>query len=217
MVDVVPSKPRRSERKERILAAAADLVAHRGYHSVSMADIGAAAGIVGPGVYRHFDNKAALLTALFDRVVDGLLARSSHIVEQARGDREALASLIRDYVSLVLDSRELAMVYLREIHNLPSEDQRRLRRKQRLYLEEWVHLVSELRWDLDEPEVRVLVHGAIGAIQSVLQYRGSGLPEDRARKLLCAMAHANLGTCAPDDGVASDTVGNSSEPRASGE
>ena len=52
-------------RKERILAAAADLVASSGYHAVSMADIGAAAGITGSGIYRHFASKSALLVALW--------------------------------------------------------------------------------------------------------------------------------------------------------
>ena len=53
-----PARPRRRRdpaRKDRILAAAADLVARRGYHAVGMADIGAEAGIVGSGIYRHFD------------------------------------------------------------------------------------------------------------------------------------------------------------------
>jgi AcrR family transcriptional regulator len=57
-------------RKERILAAAADLVASSGYHAVSMADIGAAAGITGSGIYRHFASKSALLVALFDQAID---------------------------------------------------------------------------------------------------------------------------------------------------
>lgn len=183
---------RHPDRKERILAAAADLVARRGYHAVSMADIGAEAGIVGPGIYRHFDGKAALLLALFDRVADSLLTGASEIVGRAGADREALAHLVEGQVSLVIESREVAMVYYREIHNLPGEDRRRLRRKQRLYLEEWVHLVAELR-DLDETEARTLVHAAIGAIHSVLNHRGTGLPEERIRALLTAAGHAVLG------------------------
>lgn len=68
-----PLRTRDPARKERILAAAADLVARHGYHAVSMADIGAVAGITGAGIYRHFDSKSAVLVALFDRVIDGLV------------------------------------------------------------------------------------------------------------------------------------------------
>ena len=41
--------------------AAAALGARRGFDAISMADIGAEAGIVGSGVYRHFDSKKCRL------------------------------------------------------------------------------------------------------------------------------------------------------------
>ena len=47
--------------------AAAALGAPRGFDAISMADIGAKAGIVGSGVYRHFDSKTAILVAMADR------------------------------------------------------------------------------------------------------------------------------------------------------
>jgi AcrR family transcriptional regulator len=178
-------------RKERILAAAADLVASKGYHAVSMADIGAAAGITGSGIYRHFDSKSAVLVALFDRIIDGLL-RDEETVVQGGGDlRQMLQALIAGQIEFVVADRVLAQVYHHEINNLPEEDRRRLRRKQRLYLEEWVHVLAELRDDLSDTEARATVHAAIGAIQSSLFYR-SGLPEDRQRQLLTAAAVAIL-------------------------
>jgi hypothetical protein len=68
-----------------------------------------------------------------------------------------------------------------------------LRRKQRLYLEEWVHLVNELREDLDDTEARVVVHAAIGAIQSPL-FHNTGLADERLRVLLTDSARAILST-----------------------
>ncbi|MGB3355199.1 MAG: TetR/AcrR family transcriptional regulator [Mycobacterium sp.] len=180
------------ERRERILASAAELIAERGYHAVSMADIGIASGVVGPAIYRHFDSKGDLLAALFERVVDSLLERAATIVEQSHDEAEALTELVSDQVALVMDQRELAVVYYREVHNLPDQQQSRLRRKQRLYLEEWVHLVGELRPAVDEIELRGMVHGAIGAIQSILHYRGTGLTPERTSALLAAMGHAVL-------------------------
>ena len=188
-----PTRTRDPDRKERILAAAADLVAQRGYHAVSMSEIGTAAGIVGSGVYRHFDSKAVVLVAVFDRVIDSLLREASETVAAADGERQALEGLIREQVTFVVGKRELAAVYHREVHSLPPEDRRRLRRKQRFYLEEWVHVVAELRPELAESEVRLVVHGAIGAIQSALNYDTSGLPADRLADFLAGMAGAALG------------------------
>jgi AcrR family transcriptional regulator len=187
-----PPRTRDPARKERILAAAADLVARNGYHAVSMADIGAAAGVTGSAIYRHFESKSAVLVALFDRVIDGLLRDEQQIVQQVTDLRAALLQLIEGQVEFVVADRELAQVYHNEINNLPEDDRRRLRRKQRLYLEEWVHLLDELRTDLTDTEARVTVHAAIGAIQSIL-FHSNSLPENRLRWLLVSAARAVLG------------------------
>lgn len=186
-------RTRDPERKNRIMVAAADLLARRGYHAVSIAEIGGAAGITGSGVYRHFDSKSAVLVALFDQIIDDLLRDEKHILETATDLGQALDLLIAGQVEFVVGKRELAQVYHNEINNLPDEDRRRLRRKQRLYLEEWVHLVNEMRTELTDADSRTLVHAAIGAIQSPL-FHSAGLAEDRLRALLAGAARAVLGT-----------------------
>jgi AcrR family transcriptional regulator len=174
------------------LAAAADLVARRGFHAVSIAEIGAAAGITGSGVYRHFESKSAVLVALFDRVIDELLRDEKEILDSTADLTRALDRLIAGQVQFVVGDRELAQVYYNEINNLPDEDRRRLRRKQRQYLEEWVHLVNELHADLTDADARTVVHAAVGAIQSPL-FHNTGVAEDRLRVVLTEAARAILG------------------------
>lgn len=186
------TRTRDPDRKERILAAAADLIADRGYHAVSMAEIGAAAGITGSGIYRHFESKSAVLVDLFDRVIDGLLRDEQQTLNMTNDPGQAFDRLIAGQVEFVVADRELAQVYHREINNLPEEDRRRLRRKQRLYLEEWVHLVNEMHDDFTDTDARVVVHAAIGAIQSPL-FHNTGLAEHRLRVLLTESARAILG------------------------
>src|SRR6266567_7248448 len=91
-----PARRRDPGRKERILVAAAALGARRGFDAISMADIGAEAGIVGSGVYRHFDSKTAILVAMADRVMDRLMTAAVQIIAVSPGDREALSLLVRD-------------------------------------------------------------------------------------------------------------------------
>jgi AcrR family transcriptional regulator len=185
-------RTRDPERRSRILTAAADLVARKGFHAVSIAEIGAGAGITGSGVYRHFDRKSAVLVALFDQIIDDLLRDEQEILASGTDLSTALDQLIAGQVEFVVGDRELAQVYYSEINNLPAEDRRRLRRKQRLYLEEWVHLISELRTDLSDADARTVVHAVIGAIQSPL-FHNTGLVEDRLRELLTEAARAIVG------------------------
>ncbi len=179
------------DRREKILRAAAKLFARRGYHAVSMADIGAAAGIVGSGVYRHFGSKAAILAALLDQVMDRLLAEATRILAAPADGGGQLAALVADQVLFAVDERYLVRLYQREMHTLPEADRFRLRRLQRHYIEEWVHLLAELRPELTDGEARAVVHTAIGAIQSAATYN-SGLPRDQQVDLLNRAAQACL-------------------------
>ena len=180
------------DRRARILGAAAELAAQRGFHSVGMAEIGAQAGIVGSGIYRHFDSKSAVLVAVLDQGMDRLAHRASEIVSQAPDDRSALSALVRDHIEVAITERDMLATYHREVHNLPDDDRRRLRRRQRHYLEDWVHVLAPLRPELSDPELRLTVQAAIGAVQSTLFFR-SGLADDRLRILLDATAHRCLG------------------------
>jgi AcrR family transcriptional regulator len=185
-----PPRRRDPHRAVRILDAAADLIARHGYHTVGMADIGAAAGIVGSGIYRHFDSKSAVLVALFDRVLDPLTEDAAHIV-QTHPPAEALVRLIDSHVAFAVDQRRLLQVYHQELRHVGEADGSRLRRRQRLYLEEWVHVVAALRTDLTDAETRVVVRAAIGAIQSVLFHR-SGLERGPLSALLRGVAWSCL-------------------------
>jgi AcrR family transcriptional regulator len=191
MTEAVQSRRRDPERRQRILDAAADLVAQRGYHDVGMIEIGAAAGITGSGIYRHFDGKSDVLVTMFERVIDDLSAGAGEVAEGQVEPLAALRALIEGQIRFVVDDRAVAQVYYNEIANLPAEDRRRLRRKQRLYLEEWVHQLAALWPGASDAELRARVHAAIGAIQSVLRYQ-SGLAADQLEGLIAGTAELVL-------------------------
>lgn len=196
-----PVTPRRRDpdRRGRILAAAAALAARRGFHAVAMDEIGAEAGIVGSGVYRHFASKQDILVALLDRAMAQLQSQASDILAAAPDDRTALSCLVRAHIAVAIHDRDVLAVYHRETFSLPDADRRRLRRAQRHYIEEWVAVLGPLRPDLSDGELRLLVHAAIGAVQATLFHR-SGLAPDRLTELLDVTAHACLGVGPPSGG-----------------
>src|SRR5437660_1804651 len=56
-----------TDRREQILAAAMNCFAKRGFHQTSMHDISAEAGISVGLIYRYFENKEAVISAMADR------------------------------------------------------------------------------------------------------------------------------------------------------
>ena len=119
---VAPDTRRRRdpERRERILTAAAQLAAGRGFHTVGLADIGAQAGIVGSGLYRHFASKDALLVALLDRGMDRLAEGAAAILATVPDGHAALSALLRDHIAVAIEERAVLAVYHREIYTLPE-------------------------------------------------------------------------------------------------
>ena len=70
-------------RRDQILATAAELFAARGFHGVSVADLGAACGISGPALYKHFPSKDAMLAEMLVSISEELLAVGRRRVEVA--------------------------------------------------------------------------------------------------------------------------------------
>lgn len=85
---------RSSYLRSRIVEAATPLFAARGYGSVSIADIAAAADIEKGHVYYHFRYKEQLL----DAVVSPLLDEVEQITATRRADRGELVDLLVDAV-----------------------------------------------------------------------------------------------------------------------
>lgn len=162
---------RRGARKEQILQVAIDLIGQRGFHSVGIDDIGERAGITGPGVYRHFRNKDALLVAIFDRVQEDLYARANLVMAAELAPGEAVAKLVVAYATFTLDQRGISMVFRQEEANLPPADRKRFRLGQRAFVAQWVQAVGGVHPDLDEQRILALVHAAFGLVGSVLYYQ----------------------------------------------
>jgi len=186
-----PARVRDPDRGDKILASAAALFAARGFHAVSMAEIGQDAGIVGSGVYRHFDSKVAVLVALLDRAMTRLLGSATAIVDAHQDSRSTMAALVQTQIEFCLDERLMVQLYRNEHLALDEGDSRRLRRMQRRYNEEWVSTLIELRPDLNDAQARSIVHACIGAVQSIVTYESSLAREEQV-DLLTSLAQSCL-------------------------
>lgn len=170
-------------RRELLLEAAAELFSARGFYAVGIDDIGAAAGISGPGVYRHFASKQALLAALCDRTMDRMLA----LAEAA----QSLEELVDLQVTFAVEEQALLAVWVRERRALSDEVRRSLRRRQHRYEELWRTALAPLRADLGPEQVAFVVSSAL-ALLNASSLIESPIAGDERRALLRQLAHATL-------------------------
>jgi AcrR family transcriptional regulator len=177
-----PVTARGRARREQLLHATATLVAERGFHAVGIAEIGAAAGVSGSAIYRHFGSKEEMLVTVIERVVD----------ELAAGARDrSLDELVGRHVAFAVRDTALIKVWSREAHHLPDDDRRRLRRKQRAYVEAWAAAIVAEHPHTSAAAATATAHAVLGLVHSVAEYEPK-LPRDELAALLERMAHAAL-------------------------
>ncbi len=193
-----PPAPRRRSRRDEILEIAVGLFAARGYHGVSMDDIGSAAGVTGPALYHHFAGKEAMLVAALIPVSESLLHGGRERVARHLGDAAAaLADLIDFHVEFALANPAVIALHLHELDRLPEEPRRQIRRLQRLYVEEWVTVLGTLRPELSAAEARVVAHAAFGLMNSTPFLGGEVERRRRAALLRTAATYALQGQQTP--------------------
>lgn len=156
----------KAQRRDRYLREAARLFALKGYHAVSIDDLGAAVGVSGPALYRHFASKEAMLTELLVSASERLLAGFHQIAAAGAGNRQTVEQLVAFHLDFALQERDVIRIQDRELANLPAEVNHRVRQLQRQYISGWSAFVAPLRPDTSPADLDVLMHAAFGVLNS---------------------------------------------------
>ncbi|KQL44168.1 transcriptional regulator [Brevibacillus choshinensis] len=105
---------------DRLLLAAIDLVAERGYNGVTTQEIATAAGLSEKTLFRHFGSKQNLLASAFDRfhyTEEMKQLFSEKLVWELHAD---LLLISRMYHDIMNRNRKMIMISIKEDRNLPG-------------------------------------------------------------------------------------------------
>jgi AcrR family transcriptional regulator len=154
-------------RYETLLAAGARLFRAQGYPAVSTSEIGKGAGIAGPGLYRSFSSKQAILDALIRRLDEWW---SLECVRTIRANSEAaqrLRGFVMGHVRVSLEAPDLVAVSITELSHASSEVRDGYIRNQTDREALWIDLIRKLVPKTTVAEARLLVAAAISFIEDV--------------------------------------------------
>ncbi len=177
-------------RQELILKVAATLFSERGYDSVSINDIGFAAGVTGPAIYRYFPSKEALLLSIYEHLYrrwdDSLAA-----VLAANGSaREAVEQLVDLQIDLAVDEAEKIRIVTAEDRHLPRDAAERFAAENRRRLRICTDLIRHVRPDLSRDELDATVHALFAMINSISLKSDPDTVSARVREHLREMARS---------------------------
>ncbi|MEA5454614.1 TetR/AcrR family transcriptional regulator [Sinomonas sp. JGH33] len=199
-----PRSEAKAVRRQALLDAAAGLFAAQGFAGVSLDDLGSAAGVSGPAIYRHFPGKQAVLGALLVGVSEELLEGGQRVVAGAghdgagrdgAGDDGAVRALVAFHVDFALTKPDVIRVQDRDFTNLSAQDQAAVRSLQLRYIDVWAGALARLHADAPPAELRLRAQAVFGLINSTphsVGAPGRRTSERRARRILESMALAAL-------------------------
>jgi AcrR family transcriptional regulator len=156
----------KQRRRSQLVEVAAALFAERGFHAVSIDDVGAAAGVRGPALYRHFAGKNALLQEILVGASERLLAGGRAEVERGGAPAAVLDRLIAFHAAFAFRDRDVIRVQERDDSSLDVAALGAMRDLQRRYVELWVGVLADLHAGVPEDELRVRAHAVFGLINS---------------------------------------------------
>jgi AcrR family transcriptional regulator len=116
----------RAAQRERLMAAATELLAASGYRGFGAGDVARRAGVSLAAFYDNFTDKDAAVFAGYDRFIDVLLGRLTR-ADVSSGDRVALSrTLLMAYLETLQADLVVARAYQVEIDSLgPTARERR--------------------------------------------------------------------------------------------
>lgn len=156
---------------ERLVEAARDLFAEKGYESTSVQDVVERAGVTKGAMYHYYRSKEELLAETYARVLDRQLARLQAIVAGDDPVPQRLARAAADVVVSTVEELPGSTILLGSLHQLGERHRREVYAQRRRYRALLLGLVQEgaeagvLRDDVD---LDVAVDYFLGAVHHLV-------------------------------------------------
>ena len=123
----------REEQRRRILAAAAEVFARKGYEAATMEDIAAQMGVSKGVLYYQFRSKQELVVETRRATSGAAVERLDEIVRRPGSARERIEAALRDLAAAAFDPLARHVILLPVLHGLDAEHLAEVRAIERRY------------------------------------------------------------------------------------
>lgn len=111
------SAPGASDKYQRILDAAIDIIAQKGFFHSRVAAIAERAGVADGTIYLYFKNKDELLMAAIDSAFHGFIGRAREELSKITDPREKLRKMAFLHLEALGNNRNMAIVFQTELRH----------------------------------------------------------------------------------------------------
>lgn len=183
--------------RERILDVATVLFVKQGYERTTIDEIGVAAGVTGPAIYRHFKGKSHLLEAVIAKVQEPTVEATAQLLDPTIDPLAALAGMVAIWVDASIRTKALTLTYVHEHPYLNAATRQRIRQRYRAVTDMWMQVLHRIRPDLSAAERMAMVDSTFWLIRSQAFYQSTVARDQLAFRLRCMI----LGALLADDAL----------------
>ncbi|MFC8142870.1 TetR/AcrR family transcriptional regulator [Streptomyces paradoxus] len=179
------------ERREELLAIAAEVFAAQGYNATTVRKIADAAGMLAGSLYYHFDSKESMLDEILSGFLDELWARYDAVLGAGLGPRETLEALVTESFREIDRHLAAVAIYQKESKHLGTQPNfAYLVESQQKFEKAWLGTLERgvaakvFRADLDVRLTYRFVRDTVWVAASWYRPGGRHSPEEIARQYL---------------------------------
>ena len=129
--------------RQRLVDAARDLFAAKGFEGTSVQEVVDAAGVTKGAMYHYFASKDDLLYEIYARVLRMQLERLQVVAGGDAPVAERLRTAAADVVATTTENLSSTVIFFRSLHQLSAQKQREVRAERRRYHETFREIVLE--------------------------------------------------------------------------
>ncbi|MGW1024435.1 TetR/AcrR family transcriptional regulator [Streptomyces sp. NPDC002577] len=179
------------ERREELLATAAEVFAAQGYNATTVRKIADAAGMLAGSLYYHFDSKESMLDEILSTFLDELWGRYDTVLAAGLGPRETIEALVTESFREIDRHRAAVAIYQKESKHLQTQPRfGYLAESQVKFEKAWLGTLERgvtakiFRADLDIRLTYRFVRDTVWVAASWYRPGGQHSPEEIARQYL---------------------------------
>jgi AcrR family transcriptional regulator len=179
------------DRREELLATAAEVFAAQGYNATTVRKIADAAGMLAGSLYYHFDSKESMLDEILSTFLDDLWARYDAVLAAGIGPKETIEALVTESFREIDRHRAAVAIYQKESKHLLTQPRfGYLADSQQKFEKAWLGTLERgvaervFRADLDVRLTYRFVRDTVWVAASWYRPEGQHSPEEIARQYL---------------------------------
>jgi|SRR5271168_76388 AcrR family transcriptional regulator len=172
------------KRRDLILKVAARLFAKNGFDSVPINEIGIAAGVTGPAIYRYFASRETLLVSVYHHLYQRYSNGITLILAEEISAWKSLEMLVDLQIAVAIEEPEKIRIVNSGQRHLPVDEAPNFRVENRRHLSVWMDLLGQARPDLTRRICEVTVDVVLALINPIALRRGELSGEASVRQHL---------------------------------